>query len=234
MSSNARVPWDESCTRALRGALPGAAHQSLHGFADGSSGCQGTNSLPALLVCLWLHTSCCSAGRPRALLTQDFGDHIADLPRFPEVKSLFQLGVLVDTFRDFSKEQATTVAAEQSPGLLTAHGSFETFCPSRTAPRDPAPGECHRRGPAKIGEQLFVSVSQNDVPDRAVRKRAVVQRFSWRYWLRALRELLTGCRTAARRVPSSVPRSSRRGVSLPQKLHRRHRCDLMVPQATQA
>ena len=49
-------------------ALRGATDQSLHGFADGSSGCQGTGSLPALFVCLWLHPSCRSARRPRALL----------------------------------------------------------------------------------------------------------------------------------------------------------------------
>ena len=30
----------------------------------------------------------------------------------------------------------TTVATEQSPGLVTAHGSIETFCPSRGASRD--------------------------------------------------------------------------------------------------
>ena len=48
--------------------------------------------------------------------------------------------------------------------------------------------------------RLIVSVSQNDVPDRAVRKMAVVQKFSWRCWLRALRELLTACRTAGRCV----------------------------------
>ena len=216
------LPRDEGCSpvpAAVRRALRGATDQSLHGFADGSSSCQGTGSLPALFVCLWLHPSCCSARRPRALLTQDFGDQIADLPRFPEVKSLSQRGVPVDTFRDFSKEQATTEAAEQCPGLVTAPDSFETFCPSR----DHAPRECHRRSPAKLGEQLLVSVSQNDVPERAVQKGAVVQRFSWRYWLRVLRELLTGCRTAASCCPGcrlswkvTPTRSSRRGVSLPQ------------------
>ena len=42
---------------------------------------------------------------------------------------------------------------------------------------------------------MLVSVSQNEVPDGAVRKRAVVQRFFWRYWVLALRKLLTVCRT---------------------------------------
>ena len=45
-------------------------------------------------------------------------------------------------------------------------------------------------------EQLLVSIGQDDVPDGAVRKRAVVQSFSLRHWLRALRKLLPGCQTA--------------------------------------
>ena len=87
---------------------------------------------------------------------------------------------------------------------MTVHGSFETS--SHRESRDHTSWECHRRGPAELGEQLLVSTSLNDVPDGAVRKRAVVQRFSWRHWLR---------------------------VSNPQELHRRHRCDLIVPQCTQ-
>ena len=139
MSSNARASRDEDCTpvpATVRGSLRCAADQSLHGFADGSSGCQGTGSLPALFVRLWLHPSCCSAKMPRILLTQDFGGQIADVSRFPQVESLFQLGVPVDTNRDFSKEDAITEAADQSPGLMTAHGSFETLCPSRGVARD--------------------------------------------------------------------------------------------------
>ena len=160
------------------------------------------------------------------------GDQISDVSHFPQVESLFQLGVPVDTFRDFSKEQATTVASEQSPRLVTAHGSFGTFCPS-----------CGDHGGlAKLGEQMRVSFRQRDVPDGAVRKRAVVQRFSWKYWLRALRELLTGGRAAGRciLVPRTVlswkvspSRSSRRGVSVPPRVQRRHRRDLIGPQATQ-
>ena len=129
-----------------------------------------------------------AAQRSRALLTQDLGDQIADLTRFPQVKSLFQLGVSADTFRDFSEEQATTEAADQRPGLVSARGSFETFCPSRGVSRGPRiAGSAIAEARAKLGEQLLVSVCRNDVPDGAVRKRAVVQRFSW-----ALRELLTG------------------------------------------
>ena len=91
-----------------------------------------------------------------------------------KVELLFQLGVPADTFRYFSEEQAKTVAAKQSPGLVTNHRSFETFCPNRGVTRDHAPLECHRRGPAELGEQVLVSVSQNDVSDRAVRKREIL------------------------------------------------------------
>ena len=45
MSSDARTPRDEGCSpvpAAVRRALRGATDQSLHGFAGGSSGCQGT------------------------------------------------------------------------------------------------------------------------------------------------------------------------------------------------
>ena len=49
------TPLDEGCSpvpAAVCRTLRGAADQSLHGFADGSSGCRGTSSLPALLsVC---------------------------------------------------------------------------------------------------------------------------------------------------------------------------------------
>ena len=120
MSSAARAPWDESCSPVPAAdcrALGGAAHQSPHGFADGYSGCQGTSSLPALFVCFWLHRSHCSAKRPRALLHQDLGNPISDVSHFPQLESLFQLA---DTLRDFSKEQATPVAAERCPGLVTA------------------------------------------------------------------------------------------------------------------
>ena len=75
-----------------------AAHQSLHGFADGSSGCQGAGSFPALSVCLWLHPPCCSAKRSRVLLTQDLPNQIADLLRLPHSKSSFQFRVSVSAF----------------------------------------------------------------------------------------------------------------------------------------
>ena len=59
----------------------------------------------------------CSAQRPSVLLTQDQGNQSVDLSRFPLLQPLFQLRVSVDTFRDFSEEQAASVAAKQGPGL---------------------------------------------------------------------------------------------------------------------
>ena len=167
-----------------------AADQSLHGFADGASGCQGTGSPPTLFVCLRLRPPCCSAQRPRVLLTQDQANQSVDLSRFQSLKPLFQLGVSVDTFRDFSEEQAASEAAKQSPGLMTDHGSLEALCPSWGVPRDHTTRECHRRGPAELGEQLLVSISEDDVPDGAIRQWAVVQGFSWGHWLRAVKQLL--------------------------------------------
>ena len=75
MSSSARAPQDEGCTpvpAAVCRALRGAAHQSLHGFADGSSDCHGAGSFPALFVCLWLRPSCCSAKRSVASASSSY------------------------------------------------------------------------------------------------------------------------------------------------------------------
>ena len=138
------------------------------------------------------------------------------MSRFPQLKPPFQLGVPVDNLRDFSQEKATAAAAEQGPGLVTAHGSFKTFCPSRGVSRDHTSRECHRRGPAELGQQVLVSI---------------------RHWLQVQRELLPGCRTAGRCVLlpglSSVlevvssTRSSRSGESNWHELHRRHHFDLI-------
>ena len=150
MSPNTRAPWDEGSSPVsvtVSGALGSTQHESLYGFADGSPGRQAASSFPTLFICLLLHPSFRSSKRTRVLLPRYLGDQVTDLPRFPQVESLFQLGVPVDTFRDFSKEQATTVAAQQSPGLVTSHGSFEAFCPSRGM------RECHRGG----GEALRVA-----------------------------------------------------------------------------
>ena len=172
-------------------------HESLQGFADGSLRCQGASSFSALFICLRLHPSCRSSMRTGVLLTQFLGDQVTGLRRLPHSKSQFQFQVSVSAFGDLGQEQATTVAAEQGPGLVTAHGSFEAFCPSRRKPRDHTSRECPRRGLAELGEQLLVSISEDDVPDRAVRKRAVVPRFSWRCWLRALKQLFIHGRTSA-------------------------------------
>ena len=124
--------------------LRSTADQSLHGFADGASGCQGTGSPSTQFVRLRLRPPCCSAQRPGVLLTSDQASQSVDLPRFQQLKSLFQLGVSVHTFRDFSEEQAAPVAAKQGPGLMTSNGSFEALCPSRGVSRDHTPRECHR------------------------------------------------------------------------------------------
>ena len=208
--------------REMARALRGATDQSLHGFVDGSSGCQGTGlASRAVRLSVAASLSCCS----RALPTRNFGDQVTDLSRFPQMKSLFQLGVPVDTFRDSSKEQATTEAAEQKPKTGDRSSLLRDSLPTpwrRERPRtagvpSPSPGGARR-----------AAACQTDVTDGAVRKRAVVQRFSWGYWLRALRKLLTGCRTAGRSVlprlswKVSPMRSSRRGVSLPLQWHLRH------------
>ena len=96
-----------------------------------SDACFAPSLLP--LGAPWLHISCCSGKRPRTLLTQDLVNQIADL---------FQLGVPVDTLGGFSKEQATRVAAEHCTGLLSARGSFETFCLGRGVTRDHTSREC--------------------------------------------------------------------------------------------
>ena len=66
MSSRARTPRDEGCSpvpAVVRRALRGATVQSLHCFADGSPGCQGASSFPALFILLRLHlrsgAECC-------------------------------------------------------------------------------------------------------------------------------------------------------------------------------
>ena len=67
------------------------------------------------------------------------------------------------------------VAAEQSPRLVTAHGSFEAYCPCRGVSRDNAAPKCHRGGWAKFGEQLPVTFCEDDVTDGAIRERCVIE-----------------------------------------------------------
>ena len=70
---------------------------------DGASSCQGTGSLPALFVRLRLRPPCCSAQRRGVLLTQDQANQSVDLPRFPQLKPLFQLGVSVHILAGFQR-----------------------------------------------------------------------------------------------------------------------------------
>ena len=45
---------------------------------------------------------------------------------------------------------------------------------------------------AKIGKQLFVVFSDNDIANGAVWKRAVVEEVSWWHWLQAVKRLVKG------------------------------------------
>ena len=112
-----------------------AADQSLHGFADGASGCWGTRSPPTLFVCRRLRLPCCSAQRPEVLLIQDEANQSVDLSRFPQLKPLFQFGVPVDTCRDFSEEQAASVAVKEGPELWrrVRPNEFRLSCDANTS-----------------------------------------------------------------------------------------------------
>ena len=71
MSSRGRAPRDQGCCSVLPTvgrALRFSTHESLHGFADGSCGCQGASSPSTLFVRLWLHDSFSPAKRFRMLL----------------------------------------------------------------------------------------------------------------------------------------------------------------------
>ena len=118
--------------------------------------------------------------------------------------------------RCFSSAKSKRQRWRQSGAVVS-----EALCPSRGASRDHTSRECQRRGPAELGEQLLVSISLDDVSDAAVRKRAVVQWFSWGHWLRVPRKVLTRCRTAGRcvlmpklsSVLKSVPNAQRHGCA---------------------
>ena len=77
------------------------------------------------------------------LLSEDLGNQNSDVSQFPQVESLFQVGVPVGTFRDFSKEQATAAAADQSPRLVVP-----LMVPSRLSVQDVAYRETTHRGSA--------------------------------------------------------------------------------------
>ena len=78
-----------------------------------------------------------------------------------------------------ARKQATTVAAEESPRLVTTHGSCKAFCPCCGVSRDHASRECHPGGPAKLDEHLLVPFREGDVPSGTVWQRAVVKRVTW-------------------------------------------------------
>ena len=48
----------------------------------------------------------------------------------------------------------------------------------------------HCGGSAKFGEQLLISLCENDVSNGTVRKRAVVEVVTWWHWLRAVRRMV--------------------------------------------
>ena len=81
MSSVARAPWNQGCSPVLSticGTLRCSTHESFHGFADGSSGCQGASSFATLFVRLWLRYSCSPAKRTRVLLHQNLCNKLTD------------------------------------------------------------------------------------------------------------------------------------------------------------
>ena len=73
---------------AVRRALRGATDQSLRGSADGTSGCQGARSFPALFV------SCSSPEWPRIFADPE----PCDLPRFPHLSRCFNSEFLSTPF----------------------------------------------------------------------------------------------------------------------------------------
>ena len=137
MNSNARArPVPAAVCRALRGA----AHQSPHGFAEGSSGCQGTCSFPAMFIRLWLH---------------DLTNQIADLSRLPQLEPLFQLGVPCRHLQGSQPGASDSSCGKAGPKKGDCLWLLQDFLPKPWRIERP-PRECHRRGPAKLGEQLLV------------------------------------------------------------------------------
>ena len=170
--------------------------------------CEGVSSSSTLFVlCLWLHPSCCSARRPRILLTQDQANQSIDLSRFPQLKPLLQLGVPVDTFRDFSKEQATTEATEHCQDWCPL------MAPSRLSAHAAALRETTYRGkPSPTPRQS----SESSCLSRSVRTTSRVGQFGsglWRYW-RALRWNRRRVRPDARALvyPGRYPQRKARGA----------------------
>ena len=132
MRSAARAPWNQGCSLVLSticGTLRCSTHESFHGFAGGSCGCQGTSSFATLFVRLWLHYSFSLAQRTRVLLLQYLCNKFTDCARFPKPKSLFQFCISVSAIGDISQEQAATKTAQHGPGLVTTDGSLKALSP---------------------------------------------------------------------------------------------------------
>ena len=83
-----------------------STNESLHSFADGSSGCQGTSSLSSLFVCLRLLRTAGSAERAGVLLTGYPRDELLDVSLFPHSQAPPEFCVSVCTFGNFSQEQS--------------------------------------------------------------------------------------------------------------------------------
>ena len=95
--------------------------------------------------------------------------------------------------RCFSSAKSTTVAAKRGSGERgTLPKPWGIERPHIAGVPTPRPGGA--RGAAACLDQLGLRLGW------AVRKRAVVQWFSWGHWLRVSRKVLTRCRTAGRCV----------------------------------
>ena len=70
----ARAPRDQDCVQFFRQSAECSTHESFHGFADGSPGCQSTSSVPTLFIRLRQHVPFSPAKRTRVLLSQYLGD----------------------------------------------------------------------------------------------------------------------------------------------------------------
>ena len=159
-------------------ALRSTADQSLHGFADRSSGCQGTGSLPALFVCLRRRLACCSAKRPRILLIQDLANQNADLSRFPQLQPPVPVRSSCRHLWEFQLGASDSGSGRARP--RTGDRSFE-----------PMPGKARGAVAYLVQSERHLEYGSSEAGCRP--------KVLWRYW-RGLRELLTACRTAGRCV----------------------------------
>ena len=122
---------------------------------------------PALFVCLWLAPLLpfCEAALN--------SNRIADLFRFPTSKVAASARSSCRDPSGFQQGVSDSDSGRARPRTDDRSRLLRDSAQSRGVARDHTSREVPRRGPAKHGEQLLVSTSQNDVPDGAVRKRAV-------------------------------------------------------------